>query len=73
MVDVAARGDDVTLQVTDDGHGIIGHEGAMVTPGVGMRGMRARVMQFGGEFAVKSGPTGTSVQVRLRRVPRACT
>ena len=53
------------LIVTDDGRGVAGmseHEGrAPFRPGVGIRGIRARVRQFGGEVRIRMGSRGTTV------------
>jgi len=56
---------ELMLEVRDDGRGIPVQEGAVSPAGVGLSGMRARVREFGGEFQVVSGPTGTTVAVRL--------
>jgi signal transduction histidine kinase len=64
-VELANRGKDVTLQVTDNGHGFQAPEGVMVTPGVGIMGMRTRITQFGGELSIDSRSDGTTLSVRL--------
>jgi two-component system sensor histidine kinase DesK len=58
--------DDVELEVTDDGRGASGHDGA------GLAGMRERVTALGGQVELKTGPSGsarpgTRVLVRLPR------
>ena len=58
--------DDVELEVTDDGHGASGRDGA------GLSGMRERVMALGGQVDLQTGPAGsdrpgTRVLVRLPR------
>jgi len=51
-----------TVQVTDDGSGF----DTGTAPGFGLRGMRSRVEEAGGEVSVQSGPgRGTSVTVSL--------
>jgi signal transduction histidine kinase len=53
----------VSLDVTDDGAGF---DPAQVNGGYGLSGMRARVDEAGGTFAVRSAPAqGTSVQVEV--------
>ena len=59
----------VSLEVEDEGKGIP-HEkrGAMDsvgTPGVGIRGMRERLRQLGGNLEIKSNGSGTVVVARL--------
>jgi len=58
--------DDVELEVTDDGRGASGRDGA------GLSGMRERVRALGGQVDLQSGPAGsarpgTRVLVRLPR------
>jgi signal transduction histidine kinase len=65
LVELANCGKEVTLQVTDDGHGFAAQEGAMIAPGVGILGMRTRVTHFGGELSIKSRSDGTTLSVRL--------
>jgi len=67
-VQVAVRlryaGDQVQLEVTDDG---VGFDPAVVNGGYGLRGMRVRVAEAGGSVTVASAPgKGTSV---LAEVP----
>lgn len=55
--------DEVTVEVVDDGCGF----DPTLADGFGLRGMRERVSQVGGEVTVRSAPgRGTSVGVRLR-------
>ncbi len=52
------------LIVTDDGRGVGGmseQEGPPFRPGVGIRGIRARVRQFGGEVRIRMASRGTTV------------
>jgi signal transduction histidine kinase len=56
---------EVALEVTDDGRGFPVCDGLPATPGVGILGMRARIMQFGGEFRIDTGPNGTALTARL--------
>jgi signal transduction histidine kinase len=62
-VQLCYSGDSVRLEVTDDGAGF---DPALVNGGYGLRGMRARVDEAGGTFAVRSAPCeGTFVQVEV--------
>ena len=51
----------LTLDITDDGQGIT----ASMTPGVGLRSMRERAAELGGEFSVVTTDSGTTVTARL--------
>ncbi len=59
----------VTLEVKDEGRGFSPNGETIVsgseTPGVGLRGMRERVRQLGGQFEITSNGTGTLVFARL--------
>jgi two-component system, NarL family, sensor kinase len=56
------RADHLTIEVTDDGVGL----GSARTVGVGMRSMRERSAEIGGECTFESAaPNGTTVRVRL--------
>ena len=65
LVELANHGNEVTLQVTDNGHGFQAPEGAAVAPGVGILGMRTRITHFGGELSIESRSDGTTLSVRL--------
>ncbi len=59
----------VTLVVRDGGRGLAasgssGVRNGQKLPGVGIHSMRERMRELGGEFAITSGPTGTTVRVR---------
>ena len=56
---------EVTLRVSDDGRGFPVCDGIPASPGVGILGMRTRLMQFGGELHIESGPNGTALTARL--------
>jgi signal transduction histidine kinase len=57
--------DGVRLDVTDDGTGF---SPGLVSGGFGLRGMRARVNEIGGDLAVRSEPgAGTTVTARVTR------
>jgi signal transduction histidine kinase len=53
---------DLTLTVSDDGHGF---DPATTSTGFGLSGMRERLALVGGTVDVASGPAGTSLTVRL--------
>ncbi len=59
----------VTLEVKDEGRGFSPNGETIVsgseTPGVGLRGMRERVRQLGGQFEITSSGIGTLVFARL--------
>jgi len=58
-------GGEVRLEVLDRGNGIIEDEESTITQdssiGVGLRGMRDRIYQLGGNLSVQSGDAGTTV------------
>lgn len=54
-------GDAAELRVTDDGAGIA----TDAMPGVGLRSMRERAEELGGELEVITGPSGTTIHARL--------
>jgi signal transduction histidine kinase len=61
-VAVVARGDEVTLEVTDDGTGF----DPAATPGAGLTGIRERCAFLGGSCSIESVPgQGTRISVRL--------
>jgi len=63
--------DRVFLEITDQGAGFPPSSrsetknGRTVLYGIGIRGMKERVQQFGGELIVKSDPSGTSLRALL--------
>ncbi len=60
-VRVKHSADSVQVEVQDHGKGVPSQR----SPGVGLRGMRERVKQFGGQFDVKTSSLGTTVIARL--------
>jgi PAS domain S-box-containing protein len=60
---------EVTLEVKDEGRGFSSNGESIVssaeTPGVGLRGMRERVRQLGGQLEITSNGTGTLVLAKL--------
>jgi len=70
---VAREGGKVLLEVQDEGHGISREKLAEIQSqgaGVGLRGMRERVLQLGGEMKIESG-RGTRILVTLPGVAPA--
>jgi PAS domain S-box-containing protein len=59
----------VKVEVCDEGKGLEAENyrtfSGVVTPGVGIQGMRERVRQLGGRFDIRSGETGTTVVATL--------
>jgi PAS domain S-box-containing protein len=57
--------------VSDNGRGVNGagasvdRQGASTAPGIGLRGIKARVDQFGGELKIHSGAGGTRIHAAL--------
>ncbi|WP_018296853.1 sensor histidine kinase [Corynebacterium lubricantis] len=60
VVTIEQVGDEITVDVFDNGHGI------SAEPGYGLRGVRARVEEAGGELAVESSSSGTVLAARLK-------
>ncbi len=57
--------DRVTLEVQDWGRGLPQEMDQRAPEGVGIAGMRERIEQLGGGFALDSGPGGTVIRVQL--------
>lgn len=59
----------ISVEICDNGKGLETKNyrtySGVVTPGVGIQGMRERVRQLGGQFDIQSGETGTSVSATL--------
>jgi PAS domain S-box-containing protein len=65
---IACRGQIVSLEVQDQGRGMSPEKLAEIQTqgaGVGIRGMRERVLQLGGEVRIQSRDTGTTILVTL--------
>lgn len=60
VVTVEQVGSEVTVDVFDNGRG------GTITPGYGLRGLRARVEEAGGTMTIESGPNGTVIAARLK-------
>ncbi|QHI99664.1 hypothetical protein GT347_17785 [Xylophilus rhododendri] len=72
-IDLRQTGEDLELEVADDGRGKGAHAASEHQSGRGIRNMHARARQLGGELYVRSGPGGTRVVLRLplSRIPSA--
>ncbi len=68
-VKLSRQGSHVTVEVCDTGKGLPAKDyraySSLVTPGVGIQGMRERVRQLGGQFDLRSGGTGTTIMASL--------
>jgi signal transduction histidine kinase len=67
-VSLAMDGDDLLVEVSDDGHGF----GPETPPGVGLGSMRERAVLIGAELEIESeAERGTSVRLRVPLSRRA--
>jgi signal transduction histidine kinase len=67
-VRLVRQGDEVSIEVQDRGKGISPEKLAEIqskSTGVGIRGMRERLRQFGGELVIESSGAGTTVFVTV--------
>jgi PAS domain S-box-containing protein len=65
-IEIKRASENITLSVQDEGSGIPAEKLLQIESqggGVGIRGMRERVLQFGGEMALQSGPMGAKISV----------
>jgi signal transduction histidine kinase len=73
-VRVARASKQVVVEVSDDGDGISAEKQRELatagTPGVGIRGMRERIRQLGGDLQITSHGRGTSISARLPIKPQ---
>jgi two-component system NarL family sensor kinase len=61
-VRVIRNGHAVRVEVRDEGKGFLGEDGGSgASLGIGIQGMRERVVQLGGEFEIQSDASGTVV------------
>jgi signal transduction histidine kinase len=54
------------MVITDNGHGVAGtveRDSADFRPGIGIRGIKARVDQLGGDLRIRTSSRGTRVHV----------
>jgi signal transduction histidine kinase len=74
---IARSAGDVRVQVEDRGKGISSEKqdelASVGTPGVGLRGMRERIRQLGGNLEIHSNGHGTVVEARLPIVSTSST
>src|SRR5262249_34327706 len=69
QIHVRRERDLIFVEVKDQGHGIPAERVAKMQAqgsGVGIRGMRERVLQFGGDLQITSSPAGTVISTVLR-------
>jgi signal transduction histidine kinase len=71
-VRLAVLPDSMVLEVQDAGRGIAARDVARAAPasavyGVGLAGMRERIRQMGGSFAVESTGAGTCIRAAVPR------
>jgi signal transduction histidine kinase len=68
-IDLASKGDNLVLQVSDDGKGIDTREALDArgeNEGIGLFSIQERIASFGGSFEIESAPgRGTSVRLRV--------
>ena len=57
-VGLTGRGDELRLEVRDDGVGLPADNGARPPSGIGLIGIRERVRALGGAVSLSSGPGG---------------
>ncbi len=58
--------EEVWLEIQDSGKGIpISNDGGSAAEGVGIQGMRERIMQLGGNFEIRSNGSGSTVSARI--------
>lgn len=65
---IAREGENVRVEVSDQGHGIPPHRMAEIKShgsGLGLRGLRERLRQFGGEMNIESNSSGTRVLAKI--------
>jgi signal transduction histidine kinase len=68
-VKIAQNLNGIVVEVTDKGHGILDgvldHSSRTKTVGVGITGMRERVMHLGGRLEIETSPNGTTVNATV--------
>jgi signal transduction histidine kinase len=68
VINIVRKDESVHLEVQDRGKGIAPEKLTEIQSqagGVGIRGMRERVRQFGGELNIKSNEAGTTIEVTI--------
>lgn len=66
-VRIRCIGDDIVLEIQDQGRGLGAGSADKINVGVGIRSMRERLRQFGGELQIESNGVGTIVRAVLPR------
>jgi PAS domain S-box-containing protein len=66
-IKIFCLGEEVVLEIRDQGRGPRTDGGSHTTLGVGIRGMQERLRLFGGTLSIESAATGTSVRAALPR------
>ncbi len=72
IITMAREGDNLSLEVRDEGRGIPPERLAEIQAkgsGVGITGMRERVRQFGGQMNIQSGEKGTTILFTIPMTP----
>jgi PAS domain S-box-containing protein len=67
-IELRRLGGHVHLVITDNGHGLSEFDsetGAPLHPGVGIRGIKARVVQLGGDLRLRTAPSGTRLHAAI--------
>jgi PAS domain S-box-containing protein len=64
-VRVTRDGNEVKVEVSDQGKGMPCRDGSNRKVGVGIQGMRERIAQFGGHFEIRSDKEGTTVVAKV--------
>jgi PAS domain S-box-containing protein len=64
---IFCAGDDIVMEIRDQGRGLPGGARDTMNFGVGIRSMRERLRPFGGVLQIESGSTGTNVRAVLPR------
>jgi signal transduction histidine kinase len=64
-VELQQRPRHIILKVRDDGRGIQAPDGARLCAGVGLKNMRARLHEFGGDLLIVSDGSGTTLTAKL--------
>jgi PAS domain S-box-containing protein len=66
-IKIFCLGDDIILEIRDEGRGLPDASGSTKNFGVGIRSMRERLRPFGGNLQIESNSTGTKVRTVLPR------
>jgi PAS domain S-box-containing protein len=66
-IKIFCLGEEVVLEIRDQGRGLRIDGGSPTTLGVGIRGMQERLRLFGGTLSIESAATGTTVRAALPR------